>query len=198
VKRLLVFVLAPIVSFGAAQGIANDDNPGSLWPSRYTNPLLDRTARQEGDIVTILISEASAANFQASTVSSKSDKAEVAKIGIPFFEHLFPGLSTGGSAQSSGQGQTSQTGRFSARMSAVVKKVLPNGTLVIEGTRWIKVNHETQSFVLSGIVRRDDVRSDNTVLSEHLAEAEIRAEGSGAIIARQRRGVLSRILEWLF
>jgi flagellar L-ring protein FlgH len=198
VKRLLyVAVLVGVVGSATAQ-LGDPENPGSLWPRSYVNPLLDRTARQVGDIVTIIISESSAASFQAATSTSKAENAEIARLTLPFFQHLFPGLSTGARAQSAGQGSTTQSGRFATRMSAMVREVLPNGNLVIEGTRWIKVNHETQSFKLTGVVRRDDVRSDNTVLSEHIAEAEIRAEGSGAIIARQRSGVLTRILEWLF
>jgi flagellar L-ring protein FlgH len=175
-----------------------DDNPGSLWPNRYVNPLLDRTARREGDLVTILISETSASTFAASTSTSKADKTDIPQINIPFLKNLFPSLGIGSSSSSSGQGQTSQTGSFRARMTAMVKKVLPNGNLIIEGSRWVKVNKEVQTFKLTGIIRRDDVRSDNTILSEMIAEAEITAEGRGAIADRQRRGILTRLLDWLF
>jgi flagellar L-ring protein precursor FlgH len=83
-------------------------------------------------------------------------------------------------------------------MSAVVKKVMPNGNLVIEGTRFVKVNKDTQTFVLSGVIKQDSVLPDNTVMSESIAEAEIRVEGKGAITERQRKGILSRVLDWLF
>jgi flagellar L-ring protein precursor FlgH len=80
-----------------------------------------------------------------------------------------------------------------------VKEVLPNGNLVLEGTRDLKLNKETQQIVISGIVRRDDVRPDNTVLSENMAMAEIRSMGTGGVIAdRQRRGILTRLVDFLF
>ena len=70
--------------------------------------------------------------------------------------------------------------------------------MLIEGARLVKVNNETQNLVLTGIVRPDDVRSDNTVASENLANAEIKSEGIGLIVDRQRRGLLTRLLDWLF
>ena len=83
-------------------------------------------------------------------------------------------------------------------MSAVIKKVLPNGNLVIEGTRFVKINKDIQTFILTGMVRKDDVRADNTVLSESLADADIKLEGKGPIADRQRKGILARLLDWLF
>lgn len=70
--------------------------------------------------------------------------------------------------------------------------------MVIKGTRSVTVNKEVQTFVLTGTIRRDDVRSDNTVLSENIANADIRLEGKGTIHDRTRRGLLTQILDWLF
>jgi flagellar L-ring protein precursor FlgH len=83
-------------------------------------------------------------------------------------------------------------------MSVIVREVTPSGQLVVEGTRSLVTNRETQTLVLSGIVRRDDIRADNTVLSTNLADAEIRMEGKGLIADRQRRGILTQIMDWLF
>lgn len=180
------------------------DNTGSLWSNSKPNAFLDRTARKEGDILTIIISETSTATFSASTTTSKTDTNTVGKTVVPILSTLVPNLipntsgSSSGSLSTAGSGTTASSGKFTARMSAVVKKVMPNGNLVIEGTRYVKVNKDTQTFVLSGIVKPDSVRPDNTILSESIAEAEIRAEGKGAISERQRKGILSRLLDWLF
>lgn len=70
--------------------------------------------------------------------------------------------------------------------------------MVVEGTRVIKVNKEEQMITFTGIVREDDVLADNTVLSERVAEAKITNLGKGLAADRQRRGIITRILDWLF
>lgn len=194
-KKFLFLPLAFIASASLGQ---SDENPGSLWNQGVRTPFVDRIAGREGDIITILISEQSAASYAASTQTNKNVNNDVRKALGPILQNLIPNWGTGANSSETGQGTTTTQGRFQARMSAVVKKVLPNGNLVIEGTRWVKVNKDTQTFMLSGMIRRDDIRSDNTVLSEDIAEAEIRVEGKGAIADRQRRGIITRILDWLF
>lgn len=200
-------ICCAIFAASAATSMAQElppDNTGSLWSSSKPNAFLDRTARKEGDVLTIIISETSTASFTASTSTSKTDTNSVSKTVIPILSSLIPSLipnttgSAGGSLSSAGTGSTASTGKFTARMSAIVKKVLPNGNLVIEGTRYVKVNKDTQTFVLSGIIKQDSVLPDNTVLSESIAEAEIRVDGKGSISDRQRKGILSQVIDWLF
>lgn len=203
-KRFLFLVVLGAAAPAALADELPPDNTGSLWSNSKPNPFLDRTARKEGDVLTIIISETSTATYTASTTTAKTETNTVGKAVVPILSTLIPNLipntsgSSSGSLSSAGSGTTSATGKFTARMSAVVKKVLPNGNLVIEGTRYVKVNKETQTFVLSGVIKPDSVRPDNTVLSENIAEAEIRADGKGAISERQRKGILSRLLDWLF
>lgn len=177
---------------------AHAQNPGSLWDDGAKNPLTDRTARNVGDILTVIIAESSSASSTASTESSKSDSAKVeAGIG-PVLRALIPDWEIGGEMSSKGDGRTSRTGRLSARLTVVVKERLPNGNLVIEGVRYVQVNKETQKMVLTGVVRPDDIRSDNTIISEFIANAEIKYEGSGTVGDRQRKGILTTLLDWLF
>lgn len=191
---------------GSASGVDSKANYGSLVPRRYRSPFLTRTARNVGDVVTILISESSAANSNASTSATKKDTTKTGPNSIPLLDFLRVGLlntilrpaSTAADSVVSGQGQTNYQNKFNAQISAIVKQVFPNGTMLIEGARLIKVNNETQNLVLTGIIRPDDVRSDNTVLSEKIAGAEIKSEGIGLIADRQRRGILTRLLDWLF
>ncbi|MFN8220880.1 MAG: flagellar basal body L-ring protein FlgH [Fimbriimonadales bacterium] len=173
------------------------DNPGSLW-SDTKNPMVDRIARSVGDIVTIIVSETSSSSFAAQTSTSKSDSNSILKGLGPVLGNLIPALSTGANGSSTGQGSTTQTGKLSARITATIKTVLPNGILILEGTKTVTVNKEVQTIKLTGMIRRDDIRSDNTVLSENIADAFIVTSGKGAIADRQRRGFLTRILDWLF
>ncbi len=191
---------------GSSGGADSRANYGSLVPRRYRNLFLTRTARGVGDVVTIIVSESSASSFSANTTATKKDTTATGPNSVPLVDFLRVGLlstilrpqSTNANSTVSGAGSTAQQGRFSARLSAVVKAVLPNGTMLIEGSRMVKVNNETQNLVLTGIVRPDDVRSDNTVLSESLASAEIKSEGIGLVVDRQRRGILTRLIDWLF
>lgn len=184
----------------AATDTSSDDNPGSLWSNDKPNPFLDRTARKEGDILTIIISETSTASFTAATDNEKTEANSVSPTTVPILGTLMPNLAgaSNGSLSTKTTGLTSQAGSFLATMSAVVKKVLPNGNLIIEGTRYVKISKDIQTFVLTGMVRRDDVRADNSVLSASLADADIKVEGKGPIADRQRKGILSRLLDWLF
>lgn len=200
-KRLAFLILLLSVALAPAQTIDKSDGAsvGSLWSDTVPNPLVDRTARKIGDLVTIVISESSVSTFKAGTNASKSDANNVAqKLFIGFLDRIFKPFATSANSNNKGEGDTSQTGKMSARMSAVVTQVFPNGTMIIEGTRNIVTNKETQTIKLSGVIRRDDIRPDNTVKSENIAEAEIRMEGKGLIADRQRRGLLTRILDWLF
>lgn len=196
--KKLNFTLILLAGAALAAAQVDEQNPGSLWPKAYVNPLLDRTARTEGDVVTILISEVSSGSFSASTNASKSVNNSISKAIGPIIGKLIPDLATLGNSTTDGKGATLQTGKLTARMTAIVKKVFPNGTMVIEGTRSVQVNKETQIFKLSGLIRRDDIRPDNTVLSENIAEAQINVDGKGQVSDRQKRGILTRLIDWLF
>jgi flagellar L-ring protein precursor FlgH len=194
---ILVVLLAGTI---LGQQPTNESNPGSLWCAQDTaqDPLHDRTASKEGDIITVVITEATAASFTAQTTTTKSDAASIAKGVGPVLGNLIPNLGVGATSATSGTGATSQTGTFTGTISAIVKKVFPNGTMLIEGTRDIVYNHDTQLLKLSGIIRRSDITPANTVLSTQIANASIHASGKGQISDRQRKGLLVRLVDWLF
>lgn len=198
-KKTIIAAFVVATGVAQAQVIDKNTNPGSLWNSDVQNYLLDRVAHRAGDIVTIIVSESSLATFAANTNTSKKDSNSVdAKFPIKFLDKLLTPLSNSASSTNSGQGSTSQNGKLEARITGTVKEVKPNGTMVIEATRTLMINKELQSFKLSGLIRRDDILPNNTVKSESIAEADIRFEGKGAIHDRQRRGLLTKVLDWLF
>ena len=158
-KTSLIALSLSIAALAAAQ--VDEQNPGSLWPRTYVNPLLDRTARNEGDVVTILIREISSGSFSASTTAEKKVDNSITRALGPIIGGLIPNLATAADSRNDGSGATLQSGRLTARMTAIVKRVFPNGTMLIEGTRTVQVNKETQTFKICGLIRRDDIRSDN-------------------------------------
>lgn len=195
-----------LLAVAAAQSQASDPlpdktNPGSLYGPQVRSMFEDRTARRKGDILTVIIDETSVANYVARTNASKADGSQ---IGVNFFMNflndIFKPLRSGINSTSvvDGQGQTQAQSRMSFRMSVLVKEVMPNGSLVIEGGRTLVTNKETQSFMLSGIVRPIDVTADNSIRSAQIAEAEIKMTGKGMINDRQRKGILTTLIDWIF
>lgn len=204
-KRILsLSLLMACAAFASAQ---SDEDAGSLFnKGGMRNPYMTRTARTIGDILTIVVSESTSASYTATTSASKKDDNSVAQAVLPFvsalkiplLDQLLGGLSTGAASSNAGNGSTTQQGKFTARVAVTVKQVLPNGNMIIEGNRIIKINKDEQAITFTGIVRLDDVRADNTVLSENVAEAKITNLGKGLIADRQRKGIITKILDWLF
>lgn len=188
-------------SFGAEldQDKSGKQNAGSIYDGSIKNPYIDDVARAKGDVLLIIIDEQSVSTLSANTNTSKADSTEVnPNILTGFLSQLFGPLSNSSASSTSGNGSTNQNAKMTAKMSAVVKEVLPNGSLIIEGRRSLVTNKDTQTFVLSGLIRQRDILPDNTIASSKIAEAEIKMEGKGQISERQRKGILTTILDWLF
>jgi flagellar L-ring protein precursor FlgH len=186
-----------------------DYSSGSIWQAASAGMTEDFKARRKGDIITIVVSETASASKQANTDTKRSTALNA---GMP----NFLGLEKAGFLKSSmdlsqlinasvdskysGAGSTSRKENLSATISAKVIEVLPNGNLLIEGRRNIKVNNEDQEMILEGVVRQRDVGSDNTVNSIFVADAKISYSGNGIISDRQSPGWLMNIVDkiWPF
>lgn len=188
-----------LITVGCIAAIsANAQYTGSLWNDCANSPFANRVARKPGDVLTVIIAEASSASSTANTQASKKDSTSISAGIGPVLRALIPSLSTSDDFKSQGQGSTTRTGSLSARLTVVIKYTLPNGNLVIEGTRFVQVNKETQKLIITGVIRQDDINADNTIFSESIANADIRYDGKGTVGDRQRKGILSQLLDWLF
>ena len=83
------------------------------------------------------------------------------------------------------------------QLQVLFKNVLPNGNLLIEGKRSIFINDEKKNIVITGIVRPEDISTDNTVSSSYVADAQITYEGFGPLTDKTKPGFLSRVLDWI-
>ncbi|HXG51811.1 MAG TPA: flagellar basal body L-ring protein FlgH [candidate division Zixibacteria bacterium] len=181
-------------------------SPGSLWPEDdRVFFYADKKALRVGDIVTIRIVESAEASNTADTDLSRSSSANAslsAFFGRKKFLNLFKlgeDLLTASSENShQGSGSTTRSGQLVATMTAVVRDVLPNGNLVVEGTREVLVNHEQQFITLTGIVRPQDISRDNTVLSTQVADANISIGGLGVVADKQRSGWGTWIFDFIW
>lgn len=175
-------------------------NEGSLWTSNSyrSNLFRDAKARYLNDIVTIRVSESTQA---VATADAKNSKATTASAG---FDNLFglekaikelPTMVSGkGSSSFEGTGSTSRATTLETNLTARVIDVLPNGYLVVEGMREIHVNNENQSVYLTGVVRPDDIGSNNIVRSSAIAQMSVRLQGKGIVSQPIKPGWLYKIL----
>ena len=169
---------------------------GSLWPADdHVFFYADKKALRMGDILTVRIIESTQANNTADTDLSRNSSASASLstfFGKKKFLNLFKLsedlLATTSENSHQGAGVTTRSGQLTATMTAVVREVLPNGNLVVQGTREVLVNHEQQFMTLTGVVRPQDMSRDNIVLSTQLADANISIGGLGVVADKQRSG----------
>ncbi|MGI4879828.1 MAG: flagellar basal body L-ring protein FlgH [Janthinobacterium lividum] len=109
------------------------------------------------------------------------------------FSYLPKGLFSGGSTQSfKGSGAATQDNLLSGEISVTIARVLPNGVLLVQGEKRVTLNRGEEQVQLSGLVRIDDIGSDNSVASTRVADAHIRYSGSGELADQSRQGWLAR------
>ena len=167
----------------------------------------DNKAHAVGDILTIVINETASAASQAATKTSKADTFSFGPGTGPNIVHIgsfqfglgsLPALGLNDSSTGNASGSTTRSDNLSAQIEVTVKQVLPNGNLVVEGTRQVGMNAETQSIILTGIVRPQDISSSNTVQSPQVADAQIKYSGKGPVGNQQHDGLIARVFKFLF
>jgi flagellar L-ring protein FlgH len=173
---------------------------GSLWTgSGYRSNLVrDAKARSIDDVVTIRVSETTQAVASADAKNARSTSASAGFDNLFGLEKVINELPTmvGGKSDSSfeGSGSTSRETTLQTSLTARVIDVLPNGYLVVEGMREIRVNNENQSVYLTGVIRPDDIGPRNTVLSSAVAQMSVRVQGKGVVSQPIKPGWLFKIL----
>ncbi|VBB08917.1 flagellar l-ring protein [Lucifera butyrica] len=182
-------VLAP-VHRSEADSLWSDNGPGAAMFS-------DRKAHSIGDSLTIIINENSSASRVGQANNTKSSSTNLTA-GTGLLSGWIPGASAGSSDSFKTSGTLTNTNTLSGRMTAQVIAVKPNGNLVIQGTQSVKQNGEEQKFIVSGVVRPEDISPDNTVYSYSIADAHIDLEGKGPISAKERQGILTQLFNFLF
>jgi flagellar L-ring protein precursor FlgH len=173
---------------------------GSLWRDDVAANYLfaDTRARFPGDLLTIVIAEDSSGTKEADTSTSTETEVDASIeqfFGFPQALHannpdIDPTslVKAATSRTFDGAGATSRKGRLTARMTATVTQVAPNGNLWIEGDKIVSVNKEDQHIVVKGWVRPEDIDAQNQVLSTRLAGARLDYYGVGTVGIKQSPG----------
>lgn len=186
----------------AAQGRA-----GSIYdPTRGPGGLIaEKTAFRKGDILTVVISESQNVSNQEASALSRETSLDYRLSSFDIKPGAFnplPSLGAESADSFNGQANYTKAGRFQARLAVIVVDTLPNGNMVISGRREIRIDKETKLIEITGIVRRYDIRADNTVQSELVANAEVVYRGSGPMTRATNRyglgGALHSAIAWLW
>src|SRR5690349_11647026 len=152
-------------------------NPNSLWRNGSRAFFKDQRARQVGDLLTVTVNITDKAAIANETQRSRKNSEDsgidnfFGKKTIPFVNSTLPTrlLTADSTASSDGKGSVNRQEALQTNVAAVVTQVLPNGNLVVEGKQEIRVNYEIRELIIAGIVRPEDIQSDNTIDSSRIA-----------------------------
>ncbi|MEI6501331.1 MAG: flagellar basal body L-ring protein FlgH [Armatimonadota bacterium] len=164
--------------------------------SPFAAPFADRKATRVGDVVQILIAESAQANQSANDQTANKNNATMGP-GQGLLDFL-PLVGYSGNLNAQSSGSTTRSASFTTRLAATVVGVAPNGNLLVEGSREVRVHKDFQVIKLSGEVRPSDILSDNTVPSCQIANARISYTGSDPRHPGSKAGLLTGLLHWLF
>jgi len=165
-------------------------NPNSLWRNGSRAFFKDQRAHQVGDILTVKVNINDTAQFQDQTQvtrTSTEDSGITNFIGANTIANpakaVLPGsiITADTNSQSNANGSINRTDQLVTNVAAVVTQMLPNGNMVIEGKQEIRLNSEMRELLVAGVVRPEDIESDNTIDLPKIAEARVAYGGKGTL-----------------
>jgi flagellar L-ring protein precursor FlgH len=165
-------------------------NPNSLWRNGSRAFFNDQRAHIVGDILTVKVNINDTAQFQDQTQLSRTttEDTEITNfIGANTIGNaakaVLPGsiLTASGNSQMNGQGNINRNDQLVTNVAAVVTQLLPNGNMVIEGKQEVRLNTEVRELIVAGVVRPEDIQSDNTIELPKIAEARLAYGGRGTL-----------------
>jgi len=200
-------------SFRAIQPPPASTEEGSLFnKDRHVSLFSDFRARHVGDVVTIVIEEDLKGSKDVKTQTQRKSEMNVGLTGLldlewrkrlepryqrsPTNAQIDASKAIGGSTTDKfdGSGKTSRDASLKGTVTARVIEVLPSGNLLIQGSRELRINNETQYLTLTGVVRPRDLGPDNTISSTRIADARIEYTGGGVLSEKQSPSWFARIL----
>ncbi len=183
---------------------------GSLFDDHGSAARLmtDARAQQVNDVVIIVIDEQATAQRDMSNSTSRKDEQTAQLTEILGFMKEISGdhpnfdptqaLNVAMESTYEGKGSTTRNDRLQATVPAMVRKVLPNGDLFVEGHRVVLVNEEEHHFYISGVIRKDDIDGLGQVSSARMADAQIEFVGRGNLTSGTSKGWFSRVLDFIW
>ncbi len=167
-------------------------NPNSLWRAGSRAFFKDHRAKTVGDILTVKLSIQDKASLENKTERTRDDsedtgvpnflglEAEATKV-LPQGVDMSKLISFANQHETKGDGSIDRSETINLTFAAVVTQILPNGALVVIGRQEIRVNNELRELQVTGVVRPEDIESDNTVSHERIAEMRVAYGGRGTL-----------------
>lgn len=194
--KQLILTLAVIAVLTTTMVLASDvARRGSIYdPDQGPFGLVStRTAARAGDLITIVIQENQDVRNEESSDLTKGTSLDYQITNLDIKANLFdplPRIAGTSDDQFRGTANYKKKGQFTARVTAMVVDVLPNGNMVVNGRREIRIDAETKLIEFSGIIRRWDISTDNSIASELVANARVSYTGTGPLTnSTNRRGI---------
>ncbi|NWA26297.1 flagellar basal body L-ring protein FlgH [Pseudomonas gingeri] len=172
-------------------------NNGSIYQAGFEQNLYgDRKAFRVGDIVTITLNEATQASKNANSDLSKKDANNFGLTTL-FGSSVTSGnanlsVGYGGTKTTDGSSKAAQSNSLTGSITVTVADVLPNGIIAVRGEKWLTLNTGNELVRIAGMIRADDIATDNTVPSTRVADARITYSGTGAFADTSQPGWLDR------
>ena len=200
-KKILLIMAMAVIGLSAACSEA-----GSIWAKRDKNmPELycDDTARRVGDVLTIIVSESSKVDNKIKRDLKKEVDRSTTFNGELGIDHLLPSIpgftmSAKSSNGLKGKADYKDERLIEDRITVVVEDILPNGNLIVLGTRHRDVSSDIQTIQVSGIVRPSDVAFDNTVKSEQVANFRLVTLNKGVSETYNKPGWLGKVFDFIW
>lgn len=184
-----------ILAFIAVCTLPVSANAQSLFDeTKYQSLTSDKRSLDVGQSLTVLIYEQASA---ASTADTDTNRSNNVSAGYNVNADRESG-GIGFSNRFEGGGTVSRTGRLMASITVTIVDITKQGELLVDGGQIIELNNETQHIHLQGRVRKEDVSTENTVISNRVADAKIVYKGDGLLGKRQTPGILTRAFNLLF
>jgi len=185
--RVAVALLS--VALVAAPASAENLYKRSTWSTLAA----DRKAGDVGDALTVVVYEAAETTNSVRSDSRRNTQVTGSVRGAGVAEEA--AIQAGGGY--TGGGAVQRSDKVIAQITVTVRRILPNGDLVVAGEQAMRLNGENTLIGIEGRVRREDILGDNRVLSSRLADARVTYNGRGFVAGSAKPGVIARVFRFL-
>lgn len=199
------------VSFPVPAPEIHEKEANSLWQPGARAFFKDQHAAKVGDILTVVISLNDQANLSNETKRSRNTQesddmsnalgtGNLLKKFLPYSDTVNPAKMLGvtGTTENDGKGTIARTDQISTRVAAVVTQILPNGNMVLYGKQEMVVNYDLREIKIAGVIRPEDISTENTINYDQIAEARITYSGRGEIMDVQQARYGEQLLDIIY
>ena len=174
----------------------------SLWRPGARAFFKDQRAKQVGDVMTVVVNiqnEKAQLSAETKRTRASGENAEVTNfLGLGAVTSANPAITATGDSSFTGSGSVDRSESVNIRLAAIVLQILPNGNLAVAGRQEVRVNGDLRELQVAGVIRPEDIRSDNTISWDKIAEARISYGGRGTITDVQQPRYGQQIFDIVF